>query len=60
MKLTAKNWRDRAEAWLSCSEHLLQDWTEEKGEYEQGKIISEFCLSKYEECMNRFLEEREG
>lgn len=56
MTLTAQNWRDRAEAWLSCAEHLLQDWTDEKGEREQGRIVSEFCRKRYEECMDRFLE----
>ncbi len=53
MKLTAQQWRDRAEAWLSCADHLQLDWTEEEGEYKQGQIVSDFCRKKYDECLDR-------
>jgi hypothetical protein len=53
MKLTAQQWLDRAEAWLSCADHLQLDWTDDPGERDQGKAISDFCRRKYDECMDR-------
>jgi hypothetical protein len=58
-KLTSKQCRARAEAYLSASEHLLLDWTDDDTEREQGNILSNQLKNKYYEYLDKYLDSKD-
>lgn len=60
-KLTADQWRARAEAWESAAGHLELDWTDDPVEREQGKVVARMCRLRCEESHRRAMDvESEG
>lgn len=57
-RLSAAEWRARAEAYSEAAEHLGQNWTDDPTERRQGEVVAARLRTNQEACL-RMAEARE-